>query len=86
MNSKSIGSDIVYAWKNAKIGVMEAAPAVKIMYADEIAKADNAAALINEKAAQYNEMQGKCTCGSKERICRRYHRGFRDKTACSCCI
>ncbi len=49
MNSKSIGSDIVYAWKNAKIGVMEAAPAVKIMYADEIAKADNAAALINEK-------------------------------------
>ena len=52
MNSKSIGSDIVYAWKNAKIGVMEAAPAVKIMYADEIAKADNAAALINEKAAR----------------------------------
>ena len=31
MNSKSIGSDIVYAWKNASIGMMEAVPAVKIM-------------------------------------------------------
>ena len=65
MNSKSIGSDIVYAWKNAKIGVMEAAPAVKIMYADEIAKADNAAALINEKAAQYNEMQASALAAAK---------------------
>ena len=65
MNSKSIGSDIVYAWKNAKIGVMEAAPAVKIMYADEIAKADNAAALINEKAAQYNEMQARALAAAK---------------------
>ena len=36
MNSKSIGSDIVYAWKNASIGMMEAVPAVKIMYAEEI--------------------------------------------------
>ena len=69
MNSKSIGSDIVYAWKNAKIGVMEAVPAVKIMYADEIAKADNAAVVINEKAAQYNDA-GKRSCGGKERICR----------------
>ena len=65
MNSKSIGSDIVYAWKNAKIGVMEAAPAVKIMYADEIAKADNAAALINEKAAQYNKMQASALAAAK---------------------
>ena len=65
MNSKSIGSDIVYAWKNAKIGVMEAAPAVKIMYADEITKADNAAALINEKAAQYNEMQASALAAAK---------------------
>ena len=65
MNSKSIGSDIVYAWKNAKIGVMEAVPAVKIMYADEITKADNAAALINEKAAQYNEMQASALAAAK---------------------
>ena len=65
MNSKSIGSDIVYAWKNAKIGVMEAVPAVKIMYADEIAKADNAAVVINEKAAQYNEMQASALAAAK---------------------
>ena len=65
MNSKSIGSDIVYAWKNAQIGVMEAVPAVKIMYADEITKADNAAVLINEKAAQYNEMQASALAAAK---------------------
>ena len=57
MNSKSIGSDIVYAWKNASIGMMEAVPAVKIMYAEEISGSDNAAALISEKAAQYSELQ-----------------------------
>ena len=52
MNSKSIGSDIVYAWKNAKHRRYGSSyRLLKIMYADEIAKADNAAALINEKAA-----------------------------------
>ena len=35
------------------------------MYADEIAKADNAAALINEKAAQYNEMQASALAAAK---------------------
>ena len=33
--------------------------------ADEIAKADNAAALINEKAAQYNEMQASALAAAK---------------------
>ena len=42
-----------------------AVPAVKIMYADEITKADNAAALINEKAAQYNEMQASALAAAK---------------------
>ena len=32
MNSKSIGADFVYAWSDAKIGMMEADMAVKIMY------------------------------------------------------
>ena len=49
MNSKSIGADVVYAWPNATIGMMDASAAAKIMYADEIAKADNSVALINEK-------------------------------------
>lgn len=38
MNSKSIGADIEYAWNTAKIGTMDAEQAVKIMYADELAK------------------------------------------------
>ena len=51
MNSKSIGADLVYAWDNAEIGMMDASLAAKIMYAD----AD--AAELNEKAAQYRELQ-----------------------------
>lgn len=38
MNSKSIGADIEYAWPTAKIGTMDPEQAVKIMYADELAK------------------------------------------------
>lgn len=42
MNSKSIGADMVYAWKDSKIGMMNAAQAAKIIYdgkpADVIAK------------------------------------------------
>ena len=65
MNSKSIGSDIVYAWKNASIGMMEAVPAVKIMYAEEISASDNAAALISEKAAQYSELQASAMAAAR---------------------
>ena len=32
MNSKSVGADIVYAWDNAEIGMMDASMAAKIMY------------------------------------------------------
>lgn len=32
MNSKSIGADMVYAWENAKIGMMDADLAARIMY------------------------------------------------------
>ena len=65
MNSKSIGADIVYAWKNASIGMMDAVPAVKIMYAKEIAESDNAGALINEKAAEYSAMQASALAAAK---------------------
>ena len=57
MNSKSIGADMVYAWPNAEIGMMDAAAAVKIMYAEEISASDKAAALISEKAAEYEALQ-----------------------------
>ena len=51
MNSKSIGADMVYAWPDAQIGMMDASMAAKIMYAD----ADMAE--ISEKAAEYKKLQ-----------------------------
>jgi acetyl-CoA carboxylase carboxyltransferase component len=57
MNSKSIGADIVYALPTAKVGMMEAESAVKIMYAKEIEEG-NAAEVIAEKTAEYNALQG----------------------------
>ena len=65
MNSKAIGADIVYAWPDATIGMMDSTAAVKIMYADEIGKADNGAALIQEKAAQYQELQSSALAAAK---------------------
>lgn len=57
MNSKALGADMVFAWEDAKIGMMDATAAAKIIYADEIAKADNAVAMINEKANEYEALQ-----------------------------
>ena len=59
MNSKSIGADIVYAWKDASMSMMVAAPAVKIMYTKEIEGSENPGQLIKEKTAEYSEkMEG----------------------------
>ena len=52
MNSKSVGADFVYAWKDAKIGMMDAEQAAKIMY--ENASADE----LSEKAKEYDALQG----------------------------
>jgi acetyl-CoA carboxylase carboxyltransferase component len=51
MNSKSLGADLVFAWKDAKISAMDAKLAAKIMYPD--AKADE----LSAKAAEYEEKQ-----------------------------
>ena len=45
--------------------MMDAVPAVKIMYAKEISESDNAAALINEKAAEYKEIQSSALAAAK---------------------
>lgn len=65
MNSKAIGADIVYAWPQAQIGTMDAENAVRIIYADEIAKADDKMALINEKKVQYAKMQESAVAAAK---------------------
>jgi acetyl-CoA carboxylase carboxyltransferase component len=57
MGCKALGTDVVYAWPDAKIAMMDAKNAVSIIYADEIEKADNAAEKIAEKTAEYNEIQ-----------------------------
>lgn len=57
MNSKHIGADMVFAYPDAKIGMMNAQSAAKIMYADEIAASDNGAAVVAQKAAEYDALQ-----------------------------
>ena len=65
MGSKSIGADVVYAWKDAVIGMMEPAEAVKIMYAGEIDAAEDAVALINEKTAEYTALQSSALAAAR---------------------
>lgn len=65
MGSKSLGADVVYAWPDAVIGMMDAEEAVKIMYAAEIEKADDAVALINEKKAEYTALQSSAVSAAK---------------------
>ena len=65
MCSKSIGADMVYAWPGASIGMMDSNAAVKIIYADDIAKADDAVALINEKAAEYQKLQASAEAAAR---------------------
>lgn len=59
MNSKSVGADLVYAWNDAKIGMMDAELAAKIMYAD--ASAD----VLNEKAKEYDALQSSVLSAAK---------------------
>ena len=51
MNSKSVGADLVYAWDNAEIGMMDASLAAKIMYPG------SDASVLNEKAEEYRKLQ-----------------------------
>lgn len=51
MNSKAIGADMVYAWQDAEIGMMDASLAAKIMYAGADAE------VIKEKASEYRDVQ-----------------------------
>lgn len=59
MNSKSIGADFVYAWKDAKIGMMDSTLAAKIMYPE----AD--AAELSEKASEYEKLQSSAVAAAK---------------------
>lgn len=65
MNSKSIGADIVYAWPNAKIGMMDSVAAVKIMYAAEILDSQDKALFISHKAAEYEAIQSSANAAAQ---------------------
>ena len=52
MNSKSVGADYVYAWKNAKIGAIDGRHAAEILFEGE------SDSVISEKAREYDEKQG----------------------------
>jgi len=56
-NSRSVGADIVYAWKGARVGMMDPEMAVKIMYSEEIASASDSLAVIEEKKKEYTALQ-----------------------------
>ena len=57
MNSKALGADLVFAWPESSIGMMNAESAVRIIYADEINASKEAPKLIREKAAEYEAVQ-----------------------------
>ncbi|GKX30149.1 methylmalonyl-CoA carboxyltransferase [Vallitalea longa] len=57
MNSKHIGADFVYAWPNSKVAMMNSDSAVKIMYADELDNSKISTKEINNKTAEYEELQ-----------------------------
>lgn len=55
MNSKHIGADLNFAWPNAEIAVMGAKGASEIIFKKEISEAENPAAKLAEKEAEYAE-------------------------------
>lgn len=57
MNSKALGADLVFAWPESAVGMMNAESAVKIIYADEISESKNAGEMIGQKTAEYEELQ-----------------------------
>ena len=65
MSSKALGTDMVYAWPNAKIGTMDPEMAVKIMYDKEISEASDKQAKINELKQAYTELQSSAVAAAK---------------------
>ena len=55
MSCKKLRGDINYAWPTAEIAVMGASGAVEVLYAKEVAAAEDPAKLVAEKEAEYSE-------------------------------
>lgn len=59
MNAKSIGADLVYAWPDVKVGMMDAKLAAGIMYEGESAD------VIEKKAKEYDALQDSVLSAAK---------------------
>ncbi len=58
MNNKALGAEFVFAWNGAQVQVMPEDQAVKILFADELEKAEDKMGLMNEKKAEYLSKAG----------------------------
>ena len=56
MSCKQLRGDMNYAWPSAEIAVMGGAGAVEVLYAKEAKAAENPAAVLAEKEAEYNKL------------------------------
>jgi acetyl-CoA carboxylase carboxyltransferase component len=56
MNAKSIGADLVFAWKNADISLIDSENAVRIIYGQEIEKENDKINFIKEKKEEYEKI------------------------------
>ena len=65
LGSKSLGTDIAFAWPEAEIGLMDAKAAVQIMYADELEKAEKKAEFLNEKTEEYKKLTGSAEAAAR---------------------
>lgn len=65
MNSKHIGADLVLAYEDAIIGMMDAKSAVQIMYAEEINASSDATSMIDEKTREYASLQSSVEAAAK---------------------
>jgi methylmalonyl-CoA decarboxylase subunit alpha len=65
MNSKHIGADMVFAYEDATIGMMDAKSAAEIMYAEEIKTSSDASSMINDKASEYASLQSSIETAAK---------------------
>lgn len=65
MASKALGTDMVYAWPTAKIGMMDSEMAVKLMYEKEIAEAADKAAVIADLKKQYEDTQSSALAAAR---------------------
>ncbi len=65
MNSKHIGADMVFALPDTQIGMMDGKAAAAIIYGAEISSGEDKNAVLNQKAAEYETLQGSCESAAK---------------------